>query len=69
LEGGEARVIFALIKKLLTVDEVADLLRIPKARVYELVRQRKLRVVYIGRSVRIPEEALDELVEKGGTSP
>jgi excisionase family DNA binding protein len=57
------------MKKTLTVDEVAVLLRIPKARVYELVRQRKLGVVHIGRSVRIPEEALDELVEKGGTSP
>jgi len=58
--------LFAIVRKMLLASEVAEILRIPKARVYELVRQRKLGVVRIGRLVRIPEEALEEIVEKGG---
>jgi len=54
------------VVRLLLADEAAQILRIPKARVYELVRQSKLRVVRIGRFVRIPEEALEEIVKKGG---
>ncbi len=55
----------AVIERLLLAAEAAEIFRIPKARVYELVRQGKLRSVRIGRLVRIPEEALEEIVKKG----
>ena len=46
-------------EKFLTVDEVAARLRLTRARVYELVRQRKLpKCAGLGTQVRIPASAL-----------
>jgi excisionase family DNA binding protein len=42
----------------LLADELADILRVPKGRVYELVRQGKLPAVRIGRQVRFREETV-----------
>lgn len=48
--------------KLLTVYEVADLLKVHFNTVYELVRENKIRYVRIGRQIRISEEALSEFI-------
>lgn len=52
--------------KLLRVPEVARLLEVPEARIYELVRLGTLPAVHLGRQVRLPEEALQRFIEEGG---
>jgi excisionase family DNA binding protein len=48
-------------------DYVSELLNIPKARVYELVRENVLPVVRIGeRQIRFDEEALRQWIANGG---
>lgn len=51
---------------LLLMDEVADTLRVPKRRAYELARLGLLPVVRVGRQVRVAEPALDAWIEAGG---
>jgi excisionase family DNA binding protein len=41
-------------------------LRVPKARVYELIRQGRLPAVRVGRLVRVPEEELRVWIARGG---
>ncbi len=45
--------------KIFLADEIAQILRVPKGRVYELVRQGKLPAVRIGRQVRFREDAVE----------
>ena len=52
--------------QLLTVDEVSDLLRVHRGRVYELVRAGGLPVVRLGRQIRVSGEALERWIEQGG---
>ena len=52
--------------KLLTVQEVADVLRVPRSRAYELARKGLLPCVRIGRQIRISEDALAEWIAQGG---
>jgi excisionase family DNA binding protein len=42
----------------LLADEIAQMLRVPKGRVYELARQGKLPAIRIGRLVRFREETV-----------
>lgn len=50
-------------------DYVSELLNIPKARVYELVRENILPAVKIGaRQIRFDEDTLREWIERGGCS-
>ena len=51
---------------LLTVPEVARILRVRVPRAYELARQGAIPVVRIGRQVRIQEEILREWITSGG---
>ena len=44
----------------LTVAEVADLMRVSKMTVYRLVHNGELPAVRVGRSFRVPEEAVQE---------
>ena len=46
--------------KFLTVAEVAKLMRVSKMTVYRLVHSGELPAVQIGRSFRVPEQAVDE---------
>jgi excisionase family DNA binding protein len=46
----------------LTVKEVARRLNIPRATVYEIIKNGSLRAVYIGRTIRIPARYLKEYV-------
>jgi excisionase family DNA binding protein len=51
------------LPRLLTVDNVAAALGLRPATVYAWVAARKLPVVRLGRSVRIPAEVLRRLIE------
>ena len=44
----------------LTVNELAEVLRIGRNNAYNLVRSKKLRSIRVGRKIRIPREALQE---------
>jgi excisionase family DNA binding protein len=58
--------VWGQVMRLLLVTEVAEILRVPKGRIYELIRQGSLPAVHIGRLVRVPESALSEWITKGG---
>ena len=51
-----------LTKKLLDQPETCEVLNIGRTKYFELVRERRLRTVTIGRSRRVPIEAIDEFV-------
>lgn len=48
---------------LLTPEEVADVLRVGRTKVYSLIQRGELRSVRIGKSRRIPYSALEAFVE------
>ena len=48
---------------LLTVAEVADLLRVSTMTVYRLIRSGDLAAVRVGRAYRVAETALDDYLE------
>lgn len=50
--------------RLLTVDQAAKALSVSRATVWRLVAAGRLEAVHIGRSVRIPAEALDDFVAR-----
>jgi excisionase family DNA binding protein len=50
--------------ELLTVDEVARLLRIGRSSAYELVRRGELRSVKIGRARRVSSTAVASFIER-----
>ena len=52
--------------RLLTIPEVSDLLQVHPSRAYQLARDRVIPVVYVGRQVRVPREALQAWIEAGG---
>jgi excisionase family DNA binding protein len=51
---------------LLTIKEVAEVLRVPLPRAYELAREGVLPIVRLGRQVRIDPIRLEEFVNTGG---
>lgn len=51
--------------KLLRVEEVADVLGLRVSTVRRMVFERRVPTVKIGRSVRIPQEAIDRIIAKG----
>lgn len=50
------------VPTLLTVEEVAEQLRIGRNSAYNLVRSGQIRYIKIGRTIRIPQSAVIELV-------
>jgi excisionase family DNA binding protein len=50
--------------ELLTVKELAEILRIGRSSAYELCRQNAFPVVRVGKSIRIPKGALLDWVER-----
>lgn len=55
-------------KQILVADEVAELLRVDRQRVYELVRRGAIPVVRIGqRQYRFNAEAIKQWIEGGGS--
>jgi excisionase family DNA binding protein len=55
-----------VIMKLLRLGEVAEMLDVPPARVYEMARRGLLPVVRMGRQVRVDPEQLETWIEAGG---
>ena len=51
---------------LLTMQEVARVLRVSEARAYELARDQLLPTVRLGRQLRVEEEALRQWIRAGG---
>ena len=54
----------ALEDRMYTVDEVRDLLRLSRSKVYELLQTGELASIKIGAARRIPAKALREFVEE-----
>lgn len=50
--------------RFMTVAEVADQIRVSKMTVYRLVHSGELEAVRVGRSFRVPEHAVAELLTK-----
>jgi excisionase family DNA binding protein len=51
----------------LTVLEVADVMRVSKMTVYRLVHSGELPAVRVGRSFRVPQDALDHYLANNAT--
>jgi excisionase family DNA binding protein len=56
-------------ERLLTCPEVAERLGPSERFPRRLVAERRIRFVRVGRHVRIPESAVDELIETGTVEP
>lgn len=57
---------------LLTIKEVQEATQLGRTKVYELMRDGRLPVVRIGRTIRVRREALErwlEALEEGGLEP
>jgi excisionase family DNA binding protein len=55
-------------KQILVADEVAELLRVDRQRVYELVRRGAIPVIRIGqRQYRFNADAIKQWIERGGS--
>jgi excisionase family DNA binding protein len=54
--------------ELMTVTELAEYLRISKASVYRLVRQRQIPVSKVGRQLRFRKDTVDMWLSKGDAS-
>jgi len=53
------------LPEVLKVREAATVLRIGRNQLYEAVARRELRAIRIGRSIRIPKQALLDLLARG----
>jgi excisionase family DNA binding protein len=56
-------------QRLLTVDEAAERLGTSVWFPRRLIAERRIRFVKVGRHVRIPENALDEMIRAGTVEP
>lgn len=54
-------------KKAYSVTETARILSLGKGTVYELIRQNKLKCIYIGKKIIVPQRAIDEFIESNMT--
>ena len=50
--------------RLLTVNEVADLLRVSRMTVYRLIKEGQLAAIRVGRNYRLREDDVDEYLSK-----
>ena len=55
-------------RQILIADEVAEMLRVDRQRVYELVRREAIPVIRLGeRQYRFDAEAIRQWIERGGS--
>ncbi|CEA09062.1 Helix-turn-helix domain protein [Arthrobacter saudimassiliensis] len=54
--------------RFLTVSEVADVMRVSKMTVYRLVHSGELPAVRFGRSYRVPESAVQQVLRDAATN-
>ena len=52
--------------RLLNVRQVEIFLGVSKPTVHRLIKNKTIRTIYIGRAVRIPEQALIDFINSGG---
>ena len=57
------------LPSILTVKEVADILRVSKWQVYALVKSGELGAVRLGRSIRVPRRVIDGLLNECSSGP
>jgi excisionase family DNA binding protein len=50
--------------RLLTVNEVADLLRVSRMTVYRLIKDGQMKAIRVGRNYRLREDDVDEYLSK-----
>ena len=55
---------FENLPLLLTVGEMASVLRIGRNSAYQLVRDSNIQSIHVGRSIRVPRNALIQFVER-----
>ena len=56
-------------KRILVADEVADLLRVDRQRIYELVRTNQIPVIRLGeRQYRFSAQAIENFLHGGGNN-
>lgn len=53
--------------RLLTVQEVADVMRVSTMTVYRMVHAGEIPAIRFGRSFRIPESAVSQLIDQAGS--
>jgi len=56
------------ITRLLTVAEVASVMRVSRMTVYRLIRRGQLKAIRVGRNYRVRENDLDEYLESQAVS-
>ena len=55
-------------KEILVAEEVAEMLRVDKQRVYQMVREKSIPFILLGqRQYRFSKQAIDAWLENGGT--
>ena len=54
-----------MVERLFTLKQAAELLAVSPELLKKLYRQKRLRVIHIGRVVRISEKELERLAERG----
>jgi excisionase family DNA binding protein len=55
-------------KQILVADEVAEILRVDRQRIYQMVREKSLPFILLGqRQYRFSKQAIEAWLEKGGT--
>lgn len=55
--------------RFLTVTEVAEMIRVSRMTVYRWVQNGDLPAVRVGRSVRVPEQAVDVFLQQSAAHP
>ncbi len=53
--------------KYFTPEEIAEKYKVSKATVYNWIQKGKLKAIRLGKSVRIPESALNDFIQKTGS--
>lgn len=51
--------------RFMTVSEVADLMRVSKMTVYRLIHSGEMPAIRVGKSFRVPEAAVGQLINSG----
>ncbi len=53
------------VPRFMTVAEVADLMRVSKMTVYRLIQKGDIPAIRVGKSFRVPEVAVRQLIDAG----
>ncbi len=51
--------------RFMTVTEVADIMRVSKMTVYRLIRSGEMPAIRVGKSCRVPEAAVSQMIHSG----